>query len=120
MVPPAGNVLEKLKGIKADLVRGEEGWQVWDLPRLVNALKKWKDIHSVDNMNQDHFNSKSPPKRNGTKSDFYHAKDGERKKRVCVYCEDPIILQKIVVKFQLFRPERNYSRKENYVSTAQA
>jgi hypothetical protein len=52
------NVLEKLKGIKADLVRGEEGWQDWDLPRLVNALKKWKDVHSVDNMNQDHFNSK--------------------------------------------------------------
>ena len=82
------NVLEKLKGIKADLVRGEEGWQDWDLPRLVIALKKWKDIHSVDSMNQDHFNSKSPPKRNGTKSDFYHAKDGERKERVCVYCED--------------------------------
>ena len=40
----ARSVLDKLKGIKADLVRGEAGWQDWDLPRLVLALKKWRDL----------------------------------------------------------------------------
>ena len=43
----ARSVLDKRKGIKADLVRGEAGWQDWDLPRLVLALKKWRDINSV-------------------------------------------------------------------------
>jgi hypothetical protein len=34
------SVLEKLKGIKVDLVRGNEGWQDWDLARLIVELKK--------------------------------------------------------------------------------
>jgi hypothetical protein len=39
-----GNVrstLEKLKGIKADLVRGNEGWQNWSFINLLEQLKKW-------------------------------------------------------------------------------
>ena len=72
----ARSVLDKLKGIKADLVRGEAGWQHWDLPRLVLALKKWRDINSVG---EDASNvSKS-------RSRLYHAE--ERKPRMSVYCE---------------------------------
>ena len=72
----ARSVLDKLKGIKADLVRGEEGWQDWDLPCLVLALKKWRDINSVG---EDASNvSKS-------RSRLYHAE--ERRPRMCVYCE---------------------------------
>ena len=37
------SVLDKLKGIKADLVRGQENWQDWDLPRL--TLMKWRDVN---------------------------------------------------------------------------
>ena len=33
------SVLEKLPGIKSDLVRGREGWQDWGLAQLVQALK---------------------------------------------------------------------------------
>ena len=33
------SVLDKLKGIKADLVRGHKDWQNWDFPRLIKALK---------------------------------------------------------------------------------
>ena len=72
----ARSVLDKLKGIKADLVRGETGWQDWDLPRLVLALKKWRDINSVGE------NGSNVPK---GKSRLYHA--DERKPRTCVYCE---------------------------------
>ena len=72
----ARSVLDKLKGIEADLVRGEAGWQDWDLPRLVLALKKWRDINSVG---EDASNvSKS-------RSRLYHAE--EQKPRMCVYCE---------------------------------
>ena len=75
------SVLEKLKGIKADLVRGEHEWQDWDLPRLVTALKKWKDIHTLD----DASNESTKPKRD---SKFFLTKDSECKKRTCVYCEE--------------------------------
>ena len=42
------SVLDKLKGIKADLVRGHEDWQNWDFPRLIKALKTWKEINPVE------------------------------------------------------------------------
>ena len=35
-----GSVIGKLKGIKADLVRGQDGWQEWDFQQLVQALKR--------------------------------------------------------------------------------
>jgi len=63
-------VLDKLKGIKADLVRGEAGWQDWDLPRLVIAPKKWRDMNSLGE------ESINVPKGN---SRLYHAE--ERKPR---------------------------------------
>jgi len=47
----ARSVLDKLEAIKADLVRGHEDWQEWDLPRLVIALKKWRDINPYDEEN---------------------------------------------------------------------
>ena len=80
------NVLEKLKGIKADLVRGQDNWQDWDLPQLVIALKRWRDINTTDNPPSDQ--NKPPPRRPGSRSNLYHTKDGERKKRDCVYCNE--------------------------------
>ena len=70
------NVLEKLKGIKADLVRGNEGWQEWDLTRLNTELKKWRDINTVE---------ENVCLKRSRKALF--AKNGERRKRVCVYCD---------------------------------
>jgi hypothetical protein len=72
------SVLEKLKGIKVDLVRGNEGWQDWDLARLIVELKKWRDINPVD---------ESGNTKKQRKSGFYYAKDGDRRKRACVYCD---------------------------------
>lgn len=72
----ARSVLDKLKGIKADLVRGEAGWQDWDLPCLVLALKKWRDINSVGENGSNVPQGKSP---------LYHA--DEQKPCTCVYCE---------------------------------
>ena len=42
------SVLDKLKGIKADLVRGHKDWQNWDFPRLIKALKTWMEINPVE------------------------------------------------------------------------
>ena len=43
-----GNVrltLDKLKGIKPDLVRGHEGWQDWGFKDLLAQIKIWRQIH---------------------------------------------------------------------------
>ena len=71
-----------MRGIKTDLVRGEEEWQKWDLSRLVQALKKWEDINPVEDGD---LSQKS--KRYDRKSEFFHAKENEHRKRACVYCD---------------------------------
>ena len=79
------SVLDKLTGIKADLVRGEENWQDWDLPRLAQALKKWRDVNPAIEGNN--FESMTTPsKRPENKSRFFHAES--MNKRRCVYCDD--------------------------------
>lgn len=64
--------MEKLKGIKVDLVYGKEDWQDWDLVPLIKEIKRWRDINSCFN---------SPPKKNK----LYYAKDGKQEKWVYVY-----------------------------------
>ena len=80
------SVLDKLKGIKADLLRGQDNWQDWDLPRLTQALKKWRDVNPVPE--ESNVASKvTPPKHPDKRSPLYHA--DTRNQRHCVYCEDP-------------------------------
>ena len=33
--------LDKLQGIRADLVRMDNNWKEWKFPQLVEALRKW-------------------------------------------------------------------------------
>ncbi len=40
-------VLDKLKGIKSDLVRDHEWWQKWDFRQLLQAIKSCKDINPI-------------------------------------------------------------------------
>ena len=40
-------VIDKLKGIKLELMRSQNDWQDWDFPQLANALKLWKDINPI-------------------------------------------------------------------------
>ena len=80
------SVLDKLKGIKADLVRGEENWQDWDLPRLTQALKKWRDVNPATE-DSTVPNKTIPPKRPNNKFRLYYADN--KTQRHCVYCQDP-------------------------------
>ena len=46
-----GNVrctLDKLKGIKANLVGGNEGWKDWGFKNLLTELQKWTQINPVE------------------------------------------------------------------------
>lgn len=77
-----GNVratLDKLKGIKDDLVRGNEGWQEWGFNDLLGELKKWRDTRS-----------KKPRGGNSSRTRLFNTRDSqpEARTRSCVYCED--------------------------------
>ena len=73
------SVLDKLPGIKSDLVRGKDGWQDWGLTQLVTALKLWRDIN---------------PCNKESSTDRKHRNRSEKvlntgaKKHGCVYCDD--------------------------------
>jgi len=53
-------VLDKLPGIKADLVNGKPGWQDWGFAELMRALEEWKAIHPMDVNESVHEISPSP------------------------------------------------------------
>ena len=78
------SVLDKLKGIKADLVRGHEDWQNWDFPRLIKALKTWKEINPVESNAE---NSEKPSAKFRGREKTFQTKETMLTQRVCVYCE---------------------------------
>lgn len=41
-------ILDKLKGVKVDLVCGNEGWRDWDFKDFLREFKKWIDINFVE------------------------------------------------------------------------
>ena len=41
------STLDKLEGIRGDLVRTDDEWQMWDFPQLVEALRKWTERNPV-------------------------------------------------------------------------
>ena len=39
--------IDKLEGIRGDLVRTDDTWQDWDFPKLVDALRKWTERNPI-------------------------------------------------------------------------
>ncbi len=71
--------IDKLEGIRNDLVRTDDDWQGWKYPELIEALRKWtvrNPVKSEDNHPDKHNKSKNFQTRQ------------ESKPRVCVYCDD--------------------------------
>lgn len=67
--------------IKADLVGGQIDCHDWDLPRLVRAIKEWRDVYPVTE--ESNKSSKAPmAKLPETKSSLYHTEVGNQ--RLCV------------------------------------
>ena len=67
-------VMDKLSGIRGDLVRNDGDWQSCDFMKLCDALKSWTRRNPVV--------SAEPPSRN------YNTKQQEGKTRACVYCDE--------------------------------
>ena len=52
-------VLDKLLGIKPELVSNKVGWQDWGFGELLQALEEWKEIHPLET---NHKNLPSQPR----------------------------------------------------------
>ena len=78
------SVLNKLKGIKADLVRGQTEWQSRGFPELVKALQIWKDIHPIPP------NESPPPFKHPGLRKSFHVQQGAGHQRGCVFCDDNV------------------------------
>ena len=83
--------LNKLEGIRGDLVRTDDDWQEWRFPQLVEALRKWTirnpPKHSEERQSQDKLPPFKPVKPFLPKNRSYQTRQGEPKRRPCVYCE---------------------------------
>ena len=80
----ARSVLDKLKGVKADLVRGQMDWQDWDFPQLIKALKSWKEINPIGS-GADNAGKQGAKFRDREKT--FHANETTPTQRGCVYCD---------------------------------
>ena len=40
-------VLDRLPGIRSDIVRNDDSWQEWDFPQFVTALAKWTQRNPI-------------------------------------------------------------------------
>ena len=75
--------LDKLPGIRADVVRMDDDWQEWKFPQLVEALRKWCERNPNPHAEQTAVDHGSRPPR---RENFLHVKKHERTVKVCVYC----------------------------------
>ena len=88
-----GNVrstLDKLKGVKADLVRGYEGWRDWDFKDLLTELKKWTEINPVEENMPERIPGRGTSKQTTPTRVFKtHSQQEPRTgNQQCVYCDD--------------------------------
>ena len=70
-------IIDKLPGIKAELVTNQAGWQDWGFAELLKALENWKEIHPVEGSPD----PKAPNNRN-------HSFFSKEAPKGCVYCDD--------------------------------
>ena len=40
--------IDKLQGIRGDLVRTDDNWRGWDCPNFVEALRRWTERNRVE------------------------------------------------------------------------
>ena len=74
--------LDKLEGIRGDLVRTDDDWRQWDFPKLVDALRKWTERNPVKT------NDKIEKHASSGRTNAFQARQREAKQRRCVYCND--------------------------------
>ncbi|XP_028413930.1 uncharacterized protein LOC114536783 [Dendronephthya gigantea] len=72
--------LDKLSGIRGDLVRTDPEWETWDFEKLAEALRQWVKRNPV--------NESDPPRKDDYRKKLFRASGNEQKLLGCVYCGD--------------------------------
>lgn len=82
-------VLDKLPGIKAELVSGKVGWQDWGFTELIRALEEWKAIHPLELAEKASGKPQAPPPPRPPRHRSFYAQEREpaRARHACVYCD---------------------------------
>ena len=70
--------IDKLPGIRGDLVRTDENWQEWDFPKFVYALQGWTERNPVTIRSSD---------KSLRDSNAFNTQLGDARPHGCVYCE---------------------------------
>ena len=70
--------LDKLPGIRADLVRTDDDWQGWGFSQFVEALRKWCERNPVQT---------DEPNRSPRRDRVFQTSERDRRLRNCVYCD---------------------------------
>ena len=76
------SVLDKLSGIKSNLVKGQENWQEWDFAHLIQALKQWRDINFSE---KESVTDGDKEKRKVERESLFNVNS---RRRSCVYSDD--------------------------------
>ena len=82
----AGNVrltLDKLEGIRGDLIRTEENWKKWTFKELVEALRLWVERNPLQ-----HGDKEASLIPRDVRKDKLFAMNDHVKQRRCVYCDN--------------------------------
>ena len=92
------HTLDKLSGIRSELVRSDVDWQEWTYVELVEALKKWTERNPVQNTEKlsennpkrekfDQYPRRDKPEYNPKRDMVLHSKESTTIIKRCVYCE---------------------------------
>lgn len=76
--------IDKLPGIRGDLVRTDDSWREWNFPRLVDELRKWTERNPIQSKQSDKPWRVDKPWRD---KNFQVQQQRDGKNRGCVYCE---------------------------------
>ena len=79
--------LNKLPGIRGDLVRTEPKWKEWNFTQLVAALQAWTERNPIEAAKPQEKPHESPYRRRDRPSRVFQTRQAEHKTRACVYCE---------------------------------
>lgn len=77
----ARTTLDKLPGIRADLVRTDDEWQEWGFPQFVEALRKWCERNPTQS--DERIKHHGQQKRDRV----FHTNERAGRSRGCVYCD---------------------------------
>ena len=72
------STIDKLPGIRADLVRTDSDWHCWDFGQFVEQLQQWTEKNPIS------FEKKPPEHQKRERA--YQARQSDSKLKNCVYC----------------------------------